>query len=452
MVTASHAIRALALSVIVISSTAAAQDFRPLFDMLTQQGQRNRPVPGRDYPLPNHPNEQLPLQSRIAIQDSLQKLGLYQGGLDGNFGPQTERAIVAYQRSIKVRQTGFLSAAQVRTLLEAITFEGGDIANAPVGMADRDGGSALAPAGAVPVNSARPRSQPLQSDGGASIPAPASLVETLGLKTLRGDILLASPVVSFEGFAEGIDRLARLLWLKSNPAVIDDPQKTMVFVSLLPPGEQARYASNGYWNGRDQFERDDSRTRFLTDQKAHVLALVPELPLTFAELSPISLGQFNRSTNELALGFSRYSPWPHGSFKVDTPSPLDFPASWSISESAARSMVSMQTERAPKPNIEKLTAVVRYKLEAARAIENGVLLEMVVIDDMKVYDSRRLDNVVATIPLPENTVRERRSTTGQSTPFAILDAMYPRLLAIKLKPELGSNDSDVLPVFPPVIS
>ena len=71
----------------------------------------------------------LPAATRIAAQDALVWLGLYNGTNDGDFGKRTRDAIVAFQTSQKAPGDGVLSPGQLQTLLAA-----GDKARAAVGF------------------------------------------------------------------------------------------------------------------------------------------------------------------------------------------------------------------------------------------------------------------------------------------------------------------------------
>ncbi|MGO9418451.1 peptidoglycan-binding domain-containing protein [Roseiarcus sp.] len=61
----------------------------------------------------------LPLATRVAAQDALVWLGLYNGTSDGEFGKRTRDSIVAFQLTQKGKGDGVLSAGQLQALLEA---------------------------------------------------------------------------------------------------------------------------------------------------------------------------------------------------------------------------------------------------------------------------------------------------------------------------------------------
>jgi Putative peptidoglycan binding domain len=70
----------------------------------------------------------LPQATRVAAQDALVWLGLYNGTSDGDFGKRTRDSIVAYQLGQKAPGDGALSAGQLQALLAA-----GERARAAVG-------------------------------------------------------------------------------------------------------------------------------------------------------------------------------------------------------------------------------------------------------------------------------------------------------------------------------
>lgn len=60
------------------------------------------------------------LAKRKSIQAALNTLGFDAGDVDGQFGPQTKKAISAFQKSIRAKQTGSLSQIQERILFDKI--------------------------------------------------------------------------------------------------------------------------------------------------------------------------------------------------------------------------------------------------------------------------------------------------------------------------------------------
>ena len=58
------------------------------------------------------------------LQDSLMALGYNTGGLDGVFGPQTYRAVVAYQRSVGLAADGIIGCNTWRSLQESVVGTG----------------------------------------------------------------------------------------------------------------------------------------------------------------------------------------------------------------------------------------------------------------------------------------------------------------------------------------
>jgi peptidoglycan hydrolase-like protein with peptidoglycan-binding domain len=61
----------------------------------------------------------LPEGTRKATQDALVWLGFYNGVADGDFGPRTRDAILAFQASAKAPADGALTAPEIKALLAA---------------------------------------------------------------------------------------------------------------------------------------------------------------------------------------------------------------------------------------------------------------------------------------------------------------------------------------------
>lgn len=60
--------------------------------------------------------QRLSRSDKRAVQQGLRGQGLYNGFIDGLFGPQTRAAIVAFQTRVGAQTTGFLTAAQMNQL------------------------------------------------------------------------------------------------------------------------------------------------------------------------------------------------------------------------------------------------------------------------------------------------------------------------------------------------
>ncbi len=60
----------------------------------------------------------LPVEARQDIQRALQWFGVYEGAIDGAFGPGTRRSIAAWQSGAGVEETGTLTTRQRTTLIE----------------------------------------------------------------------------------------------------------------------------------------------------------------------------------------------------------------------------------------------------------------------------------------------------------------------------------------------
>ena len=62
--------------------------------------------------------DSLEFQQRKQVQKILRKLSMYQGVIDGDFGPGTKRAIKTFQYFLNENETGFLTVGQFNNLLE----------------------------------------------------------------------------------------------------------------------------------------------------------------------------------------------------------------------------------------------------------------------------------------------------------------------------------------------
>jgi peptidoglycan hydrolase-like protein with peptidoglycan-binding domain len=61
--------------------------------------------------------DKMTLENRRAAQKALQRLGYYEGPLDGIFGPATRSAIRRFQESIGAEATGRLNETEASRLI-----------------------------------------------------------------------------------------------------------------------------------------------------------------------------------------------------------------------------------------------------------------------------------------------------------------------------------------------
>ena len=58
-------------------------------------------------------------EDRMRVQEALQRLGYYKGGVDGIFGPLARAAIRRFQGDIGAKKTGRLTAQEASRLVSA---------------------------------------------------------------------------------------------------------------------------------------------------------------------------------------------------------------------------------------------------------------------------------------------------------------------------------------------
>lgn len=71
-------------------------------------------------------------EGRMQIQDALEWVGVYSGGVDGAFGRGTRAAIAAWQQSRGFEPTGVLKSTELRQLLDGVTAEKSALGLTPI--------------------------------------------------------------------------------------------------------------------------------------------------------------------------------------------------------------------------------------------------------------------------------------------------------------------------------
>jgi peptidoglycan hydrolase-like protein with peptidoglycan-binding domain len=131
-----------------------------------------------------------------------------------------------------------------------------------------------------------------------------ALVDRFKLPVHEGRILFVPD--DFPG-RDALVPMGALLTLKADMNLLDNPGMTMVLANMLgldltpyiipAAAEEVRtghFTPNyGYWAGADEFEREDSRKRFVADHRAAIEQLLPELPLEIAVLEQADLSQYD---------------------------------------------------------------------------------------------------------------------------------------------------------------
>jgi peptidoglycan hydrolase-like protein with peptidoglycan-binding domain len=92
------------------------------------------PLSSEAYSATSRPTQVQDRELTRDVQRQLKALGFNPGGVDGNFGSQTEAAVRAYQQKYRLPETGKLDEATLRSLLPG-RFEA---ARAPTDFSDRE--------------------------------------------------------------------------------------------------------------------------------------------------------------------------------------------------------------------------------------------------------------------------------------------------------------------------
>lgn len=330
--------------------------------------------------------------ARLAVQEALQDLGYYQGPIDGVLGGATRQAIASYQRASGEPATGVLTPGQLRRLTA-------DKPSADEGGATRVGpGNRLQPEeplanDSVAKGAVQSQVPARSGERAAQVPGDAAnLSRQLGLPALNGRIQLLQgshppqTILRFENFF-------KLLSLSNNPALIENPTFTHQFLSLLAPNERSRYygpriftgpsglTSHGEptWLGRDQFEQEDARRRFLDENRDRILSLVPRLPLQVVLVKEIPVGQYDQQSQSFQIGDprrpgSRIELWPSipgpidtivgtltGTGNVQINEPMTLPNTLKMPEASARQLLTRIRQSGP------LRVVINFEFETVRS-------------------------------------------------------------------------------------
>jgi hypothetical protein len=378
------------------------------------------------------------------MQKKLGFLGYQVKDQNGIVGPDTRTAIENYQRDIGAKITGQLTERQYLVLV--------GIAATPQAVVSNETANAAVQVQAAPVPAA---------------PAATSLIFDAGSGIDRA--YFAGDQNRLAQNTAARERLVQLFILKGNPALLDNPSKTLSFLPLVEISQANAYVMTRsgqplidkrdrldvQWRGTNQFEQEDSRVAFLAANKQTILAMTEGLPTEFYDVRPMRVGTYDVATKALEIGISgaENGPWgwSGGQTSFDSPMPIRLPQTWTLEPAVARQVVEAAAigYRRMNPNEQDFNAnaramtaslviAIRQKIISIRPTEHGAALDLTVLE-MVVFDAPDLKVVVGTLPLPAGA-----SVGGAVPPISAngsvtFDAMYPRLWAVAANPAILDN-------------
>lgn len=294
----------------------------------------------------------------------------------------------------------------------------------------------------------------------------AQIFRELGLPMLGSDLLLVREGHPRE-HKDAYEKFFILLRLKANPALIDDPGLSVRLLYIFTPDQQAEYRARRVvfiggqpsvgqmdWKGQDDFEREDTRQRYIRANRERILSFIPELPINAVFLRPLSMANYDRGRGEFVLSdrqddrpflnnlwteagtaSSLLSSYTDGFGPVNVAFPLHLPTRLQASESAAR-MIVEQTRRASAKG--GVFAHVRFTLDAVRPrIPSGIFVDTVYLGH-SVHAGRDAGAELFKLPGGANVARAPFSG-GAASAQSYLNADLAHVLAIRSDPALLSN-------------
>jgi hypothetical protein len=344
----------------------------------------------------------------------------------------------------------------------------------------------------VPAAPGYPAEKVVEKEPAGQARGKSDTLAAIGLPVVNGivDFRFGGAMLSDREKETGraIVRLALLLALRENPSLIDDPANTISFVKLLPDELAKRYVdkirliisphqtydenewhiadgSQIGWRGRDEFERRDTRDRFLREQKDRILALVPELPIEVAFDQGLGLGEYDSSTESFPID----GGWGSGGFymrfetsnigikslhKVIVAPPLRYARHWRMTEKDARSFREVQRKHAELTKAEARSLMgnsgtpprplylrTRYLVTGLRLLDKQLVLETA-LRSLEVVGRKDLSHPIAKLPIPDGSYTVDASEKGNpywtadsKDPVAALDPFLASLIVARTKPE-----------------
>jgi len=405
----------------------------------------SQPAPAQRYPAqapqpavpraaPDHAPESDP-RAIAEAQEYLNVLGYEAGSVDGVLGAGTRRALQRFQGAASLPATGELTSSTLGMLRNAARNH---TVSRPVGnpQSEQPASSAAAPGG----------------DQGRN----ARTFRELGLRVV-GDAVDLRPQRMSDDERRAYENFFKLIRLKVQPDLIDAPGSTIEFISFLPSQEATAFADAAArrWKGRDQFETEDSRQRFLSQHKARILGLVPSLPLAARVSRPLNTDQYSRerqgfdlagrsggnnqdlwSDPETASGLpGSHSPSLGG--VVITP-PVKLPALLRANEADAREI--KEFERSSPAS--RLVANIRFSLTEIRRLGRYGVGVDTALDGIELsMGNHRLGPSVA-LPVPEFRAVAAYHSEASTEP-ALMNADAGRLIAVKVDAGLLESEEFV---------
>lgn len=407
-----------------------------------QQQDAQRPVP-QEGPATNPkaarpPVETLPTAEMAAIQRALLQLGYDPGPADGKAGRRTGAALSRYltDRGLDPYQTP-IRAAQAMILAEAGT-----------------GDTALT----VATDAALP--QPTEA-------APASFTGSVVIKE-GAALLMGGPsgvardyfgdMTLGEGYAWAQSNFLKLYILKGNPGLLDDPQRTIAFATVVPLEEAQPFLANYdgsrrssfamQWAGDNQFQQEDSRQAFLARHRDRLLAASENLPTRFLDVRPLGLGRYDMDTQLLDIDAHPIAgvPWnwePGLRLTLDAPLPLPPPRQWFLPPGEARRVVELGAANGDAMFGSKMLFIAfTHEIKGIRSAKGGVNFDLTTTA-ITVYEDVFLTKVVAQLSLSSNEVV---ATIGKDAQPVANDA-GPEESVTPMNPPTGATDEGQLGQF-----
>jgi hypothetical protein len=291
------------------------------------------------------------------------------------------------------------------------------------------------------------------SVGAAQLPS----LNDKSAETLRKIGFEVSDEVAFFPERRGDDarwRLWHLLALTADPNVIEDRNVTMNFArALLPESALEPYVTMRmrvpYWRGDNEFQQDDSRRAFLDAHRSTLLALAPELPMTFASSFPIKFRPYDHAKASLTIVRNGERPLE----EIQKALPL-FDAMFlelPMGEDEARQYVEGSFPSVRQAGTDyRPTLGIRYVVKDARldrvGDQWGLGLDVELVD-RALYADQGLTAPLLALPHPNNVRIYGGEDSAAQGSLPVLDNFAKRLMIARMVPELGQSEPVIARLF-----